>query len=47
MQWVLGALSLVVKWPEHEADHSPPSSAKVKMYGSITLLPHTSSWHGA
>jgi hypothetical protein len=30
IQWVLGALSLVVKRPGHEADHSPPSSAEVK-----------------
>jgi hypothetical protein len=28
--WVLGALSLGVKWPGHEADHSPPSRAEVK-----------------
>jgi hypothetical protein len=27
---VPGALSLGVKWPVHEADHSPLSSAKVK-----------------
>jgi hypothetical protein len=27
---VLGALSLEVKRPVHEADHSPPSSAEVK-----------------
>jgi hypothetical protein len=30
IQWVPGALSLGVKWPGHEADHSPSSSAKVK-----------------
>jgi hypothetical protein len=30
IQWVLLALSLGVKGPGHEADHSPPSSAKVK-----------------
>jgi len=35
IQWVLGALSLGVKWLGHEADHSLPSSAKVK------------DWHGA
>jgi hypothetical protein len=29
-QWVKGALSLGVKWPGHEADHSPPSSAEIK-----------------
>jgi hypothetical protein len=27
---VTGALSLEVKWPRREADHSPPSSAEVK-----------------
>jgi len=30
IQWVTGALSLGVKRPEREADHSPPSSAEVK-----------------
>jgi hypothetical protein len=30
IQWMPGALSLGVKQPGHEADHSPPSSAKVK-----------------
>jgi hypothetical protein len=35
IQWVPGALSLVCK-----ADHSPPSSAKVKS----PIMP---SWHGA
>jgi len=34
---VPGALSLGVKRPEHEADHSLPSSAEVSM----------SSWRGA
>jgi hypothetical protein len=29
-QWVLEALSMGVKWPEHEADHSPSTSAEVK-----------------
>jgi hypothetical protein len=28
--WVAGALSLGVKWPGPEADHSPPPSAEVK-----------------
>jgi hypothetical protein len=28
--WVLGALSLEVKRPRREADHSPPSSAEVR-----------------
>jgi hypothetical protein len=30
IQWVTGALSLGVKRPVREADHSPPSSAEVK-----------------
>jgi hypothetical protein len=30
VQWVPGALSLGVKQPGREADHSPPSSAEVK-----------------
>jgi hypothetical protein len=30
IQWVSGALSLGVKWPGRETDHSPPSSADVK-----------------
>jgi hypothetical protein len=29
-QWVLGAVSLQVKWPGNEADHSPSFSAEVK-----------------
>jgi len=36
IQWMLGA--------EHEADHSPPSSAKVKNAWSYASMP---SWHGA
>jgi hypothetical protein len=29
-QWVSGAISLGVKRPGREADHSPPSSAEIK-----------------
>jgi hypothetical protein len=35
-----------VKWPGREAGHSPPSSAEVRMSGTIPPLPHASSWHG-
>jgi hypothetical protein len=42
IQWVPGALSLVVKRPGREADHSPPSSAKVRMRGAIPPLPQFS-----
>jgi hypothetical protein len=37
--WVPGALSLGVKRPGREADHSPPSSAKVKNTWSYTSTP--------
>jgi hypothetical protein len=30
IQWVPGALCMAVEQLEYEADHSPPSSAKVK-----------------
>jgi hypothetical protein len=36
IQWVLVALSPGVKWLVHEADHSPPSSAKGKKKWSYT-----------
>jgi hypothetical protein len=35
-----GALSHGVKFPGREADHSPPSSAEVKMHRNIQPLPH-------
>jgi hypothetical protein len=34
--WEPGALSLAVKRPERESDHSPPSSAEVKNAWSYT-----------
>jgi hypothetical protein len=44
IQWVLGALSLGVKRPEREADHSLPSSAEVKecveLYLHSPICPH-------
>jgi hypothetical protein len=39
VQWVLGALSLGVKRPGREADHSPPSSVEVKNACSYTFTP--------
>jgi hypothetical protein len=36
------AFSLKVQWVGHEADHSPPSSAKVKNVWSYFSTPHTS-----
>jgi hypothetical protein len=47
IQWVLGAISLGVKWPEHEADHSTPTSSKVKNGEAIHPLPHMPSQHSA
>jgi hypothetical protein len=40
IQWAPGALSLGVKRPGREADHSPPSSAEVKNAWSYTSIPH-------
>jgi hypothetical protein len=34
-----GALSLEVKWPVREADHSPPTSAEVKKIWIYTFIP--------
>jgi hypothetical protein len=39
IRWVPGALSLGVKRPGREADHSPPSSAEVKNACSYTSTP--------
>jgi hypothetical protein len=39
IQWVPGALSLGVKRPVRETDHSPPSSAEVKNAWSYTATP--------
>jgi hypothetical protein len=39
IQWVPAALSLGLKRPGREADHSPPSSSEVKNTGSYTPLP--------
>jgi hypothetical protein len=48
IQWVPGALSLGVKWPGHEPDHSPQSSVKVKKWVELYLpSPNTPSWRGA
>jgi hypothetical protein len=48
IQWVLWAISLEVKWPGREADHSSPSSAEVKECVGLYLLSlSTPSWRGA
>jgi hypothetical protein len=38
-QWVPGPLSLGVKRPGHEADHSPPSGVEVKNARNYTSTP--------
>jgi len=40
IQWVLGALSSGVKQLEHEADHTPLSSAKVKVWCLVKYRIH-------
>jgi hypothetical protein len=48
IQWVPVALSLGVKRPRREADHSRPSSAEVKAWVELYLhSPNTPSWSGA
>jgi hypothetical protein len=46
IQWVPGPVSPGIKQQGCEADHSPPSSAKVND-GAIPPLSHTSSWRSA
>jgi hypothetical protein len=45
IQWIPGTLSLGVKRPGREADHSPPSSDEVKNAWSYTSTP-TIRLHG-
>jgi hypothetical protein len=45
IQWLPGALSLVVKRPGREADHSPPSSVELKNAWGYTSTPPI-SLHG-
>jgi len=47
-QWVTGDLSLGLKQPGTEADHSPPSSSEVKERVELYLhSENTPSWRGA
>jgi hypothetical protein len=53
IQWARGVLSLGVKRPEREADHSHPSSAEVKNEWSYTSTPpirlhgENCKWYGS
>jgi hypothetical protein len=48
IQWVPGALSLGLKQPRREADHSPQSMPEVKNAWELYLhSPNTPSWRGA
>jgi hypothetical protein len=42
-----GGSSPEVKGQGYEADHSSPSSVKVRNGGAIPPHPHTPLWHGA
>jgi hypothetical protein len=44
IQWVMWALSLGLKWPGHEADHSYSTIAEVKNAWIYFHSPNTSSW---
>jgi hypothetical protein len=47
VQWVPGALSLGLKRPWREADHSPPFSGEVREWVEIYLhFSNTTSWRG-
>jgi hypothetical protein len=47
IQWIPGGLSLVVKRPGREADHSSHLVSRSRMRGAIPPLSNTPSWHGA
>jgi hypothetical protein len=48
IQWVPDSLSLVVKRPGREANHSPPSSPEIKEWVELYLhSSNTPSWRGA
>jgi hypothetical protein len=48
IQWVSGALSLGIKRPWREANHSPTPNAEVKECVELCLhSPNTISWRGA
>jgi hypothetical protein len=46
IQWLPGAVSLVVKRSVREADHSPPSNAEIKNAWGYTSVPpvHINEW---
>jgi len=46
MKRILESLSLGLKQPFREADHSPPSTTEDKVLGAIIPLPSTPSWRG-
>jgi hypothetical protein len=48
IKWVPGVLSLEVKRPGREADHSLPPNAEIEECVELYLHSHnTPSWHGA
>jgi len=47
IQWIPGTLSLGLKRPAREADHSHPASAEVNNVWSYTSTPSTPLWRDA
>jgi len=45
VHWILGALSLAVKWLGHAAECSPSSSVKVNVCRAVSAHPSVCSWH--
>jgi hypothetical protein len=44
VQWVPGHLTLRVKWPMHEPDHSPHLILRLRINGTPSPLLHVPSW---
>jgi hypothetical protein len=47
VKWLLGALSVGVNWPVHEADTHLHIVLRLRMCGAIPPLLHTYSWCGS
>jgi hypothetical protein len=45
IQWTAMALSLLVQWQQHDANHSPSSDVKVILQG--TQVQYNLRWHRA
>jgi hypothetical protein len=45
IQWVQSAISMGLKGPGREAEHSPPTSTEIKNGGAILQFLRMPSWH--